>query len=318
MGASIVPSISEYVSGSSGGNKTSIGGYLSLVYSQTNAVCSAMFLTGMISNAIVCEIAGRNGVHLTWWRWICFSAIPCLLIVLIIPLINYIVFLPKTGRIAPINKMDNEVMQKLGPITNKEKITICTFAFMLIFWILSDIIHVDVMTTTLIGLCVLILSGVLSIDVVLSNHKAWSSILMVGILFSYVNCLTELGVIKCGNEYIQGIMHSVPENLRYCFLSVAYFFSRYFFSGEGVMILAMFSSFFSIGIGLGLDKFTLAMTLGIFSSISCVVAHYASPMAISMFNLGYSSSTKWMISGLLTSVAAILIVLLFATFLMPF
>jgi DASS family divalent anion:Na+ symporter len=293
-------------------SRSAIGRYLAVVYAQSNATCSCLFMTGMISNVIICDVARQNGVILTWGSWMRFAAIPCLIILGLIPIINFFTVSPSVYKLNDVKKLVEENSKTLGKLTLTEKIVVATFAVMLIFWILADIIKIDIATTTLLGLCVFLSLRIVSVKDILSDYKSLSSVIMLGLLFSFINSLTHLGVIEWFNSLIAAQIQSISPSFRFCSLASIYFFTHYFFSGEGTRVLALYASFLTIGIGLGLDKFTLAMTLALFSTLSNMVAHYTSPMIITLFNCGYSSIPKWIFSGTVMAIISLVVVLIFA------
>lgn len=313
VGVPLVSSLSKYIGESS--SKTSknlIGRYLSLVYTQTNAVCSCLFITGMISNAVICDVAHKNGIEMTWFKWIGFTFIPCFIIIMIIPIVNYFTCSPRINKLSDLQTLASEKSKELGPFSRNEKITVGMFLIMLTMWIFAGFLGIEVMTTTLLGLCVFTMTGVISFKDVLSDQKNWNSVIMLGVLFSYVSLLSSSGVIDWFNNNISGVMNNVPANMQLTVLTVVYFFTHYFFSGEGTRILALFPSFYGIGLGLGLDKFNLLMTMAAFSAVSDMLTHYTSPMVITIFNLGYSSITRWIAAGSVMALISMLVFLVFA------
>ena len=63
VGYPLVTSIAKYISSHvKGVSENAIGSYLTLMYSSTNAVCSSLFITAMISNAIIIEVMTNNNI----------------------------------------------------------------------------------------------------------------------------------------------------------------------------------------------------------------------------------------------------------------
>ena len=60
-------------------------------------------------------------------------------------------------------------------------------------------------------------------------------------------------------------------------------------------------TFLGIGISLGIDKVTVAMTFALFSSMSSVLTNYSGPVAIMMFSSGYVPSKKWFACGIVSA-----------------
>ena len=73
-------------------------------------------------------------------------------------------------------------LQALGPITLPEKITLAVFALLLVLWagipamIFGPALAVNPTTAALIGLAVLLATGVLSWEDVLKHKGAWDTV----------------------------------------------------------------------------------------------------------------------------------------------
>ncbi len=308
VGYPLVTSLAKYISSAvKGVSEKTIGAYLTLLYSNSNAVCSSIFITAMISNAIVIETMANAGIHTTWILWTKYIIIPGITILLAIPFVVRLVCNPKTSELGGIQEQAKKNYKELGALTKNEKFIIVTFALMLLMWVFAEVIHIPVLVTTLLGVCVFYFFGILDIRAILANHSTFSSVIMLGILISYVNCLNSFGVIEWFNQVVSSVIGGYSPKIAFVILSTIYFFAHYFFSGESSRIIALYAAFLGIGISLGLDKIAVAMTLGVFSSMSSVLTNYSGPVAIMMSSTGYVSPKKWFVTGLLSAVSIITI-----------
>ena len=261
-------------------------------------MCSSLFLTAMISNAIILEVMLENNMHMTWLSWTKFAIIPGLLILVTIPFVVRISCPQKTRDLGNIQAKAKNNYETLGELSKEEKCIITTFGMMLIMWIFAEIIHIPVLVTTLLGLCVFYSLGIVNIKDILSSHGTFNSVITLGVIISYVNCLTSFGAIEWFNKIITDMIGGISPHASFFVLSVIYFFAHYFFTGEGSRIIALYSSFLSIGMSLGIDKTVVAMTLAVFSSMSSILTHYSGPVAILMFSTGYVPPRKWFVNGI--------------------
>ena len=126
---------------------------------------------------------------------------------------------------------------------------------------------------------------------------------MLGILISYINCLVEYGAIAWFNGHIADFVGKFHYKLYV--LTTIYFFAHYFFSGEGTKIIALNLPFLLTGLSFGLDKMELITTLSLFSTASSVISNYSGPVAIMMYNTGYTKASRWFLIGLVFSAVII-------------
>ncbi|MBQ2174747.1 MAG: DASS family sodium-coupled anion symporter [Alphaproteobacteria bacterium] len=311
IGYPLVTSLSKYISANvKNVTEKSIGSYLSVLYSSSNAVCSSLFLTAMISNAIIVEVMRENNIHMTWLTWTKFAIVPGIIILAVIPFIVRIFCSPKTRDLGDIQAKAKTNYETLGELSKHEKCIIATFGIMLIMWILAETIHIPVLVTTLLGLCVFYSLGIVNIKDILSNHGTFNAVITLSIIISYVNCLTAFGAIDWFNKVVTDMIGGFPPLMSFLILSIIYFFAHYFFTGEGSRIIALYSSFLSIGMSLGIDKMSVSMTLAVFSSMSSILTHYSGPVAILIFSTGYVSPKKWLANG--TTLALVIMCIWFS------
>ncbi len=311
IGYPLVTSLSKYISANvKNVTEKSIGSYLSVLYSSSNAVCSSLFLTAMISNAIIVEVMRENNIHMTWLTWTKFAILPGIIILAVIPFIVRIFCSPKTRDLGDIQAKAKTNYETLGELSKHEKCIIATFGIMLIMWILAETIHIPVLVTTLLGLCVFYSLGIVNIKDILSSHGTFNAVITLSIIISYVNCLTAFGAIDWFNKVVTDMIGGFPPLMSFLILSIIYFFAHYFFTGEGSRIIALYSSFLSIGMSLGIDKMSVSMTLAVFSSMSSILTHYSGPVAILMFSTGYVSPKKWLANG--TTLALVIMCIWFS------
>ena len=139
VGLPLVTSLSKYISSHiKGVSETSIGGYLTLLYAYSNAVCSAMFITAMISNSIIIEEMGKIGVNITWLAWMKFMILPCGILLLLLPFIVRLISNPKVKKLDGLREQAMRNSAELGKLTDQEKFVIAVFLGMLTMWVFAD------------------------------------------------------------------------------------------------------------------------------------------------------------------------------------
>lgn len=308
VGLPLVTSISSYISTHKKGiSEKRIGSYLTVLYAYSNAICSSLFITAMISNALILENMTSIDLAMSWTFWFKFMILPCSILLIILPFIVKLIINPKITDLGDIRSQAMKNYNELGPLSEQEKFILLVFGIMLIMWILSDILDIPVMVTTLLGVCLFMFTGILDIKEMMSSYSTFNAVLLLGILISYVNCLSDLGAIRWFTGIISNSIDGFSSNISFLFLSIIYFFAHYFFTGEGARITALYAPFLATGLALGIDKITIAMTLAAFSSMSDVIANYTCPVALTMFSSGYVTAKKWFICGFIFAILEIAI-----------
>ena len=303
LGLPLVTSLSKYISVNiSGVSEKSIGAYLSILYSFTNAMTSGLFLTAMISNALIIESLSQINLFFDWISWFKYLVLPYFIVLLVLPFVLRVICNPNIKNLSKLKELATKNYELMGPISLQEKFILFVFIGMLIMWIGADYLHIPVMTTTLLGICVFVFTGILNIKDILSNYSTFNSVILLGLLMSLVNCLIHLGAINWFNNIMSESIGALDKEVSFILLTLVYYFAQYFFTGESSKIVALYVPFLTTGIALGIDKIILAITLASFSSASDVLASYTCPVALTMFSSGYLSLKRWIICGFIVAI----------------
>jgi DASS family divalent anion:Na+ symporter len=197
-------------------------------------------------------------------------------------------------------------------MTDREKFIVSVFILMLVMWVFSSALEIPVLVTTLIGVCIFLLTRTLAVKDILSCSNTFSAVISLGILISFVNNLISSGVITWFAGTIATVVAGLGQWQSFLILSVIYFFSHYFFCGESGRIVALYASFLATGFSIGIDKTVVAMTLAAFSATSNILTHYTSPVSILLFSTGYISAKRWALCGIVMATFVMLTWLLYA------
>ncbi|MBR1944474.1 MAG: DASS family sodium-coupled anion symporter [Alphaproteobacteria bacterium] len=304
IGAPLVKSLSQYISCNiKNVSEKSIGAYLAFLYACSNAFISGMFLTAMLSNSLIVEAAPQFGLTVTWTSWFKYLALPYVVVLLITPFILQLICNPNVKNLSELKSLAAKNYDELGEITNKEKLIIFTFIGMLLFWILSEFLNIPIMTTALIGLCIFIFTGILNIKDILSSYGTFSSVMLLGLIISLVNCLIDCKVIEWFSGIISNSVGDLNKNIAFIVLTSIYYFAQYFFTSESSKIMALFVPFLSAGMAVGIDARILAITLASFSSASDILGSYVCPSALTLYASGYLTLKQWMSYGIIIAFA---------------
>ncbi len=295
-----------------------IGRYLSLVNYNINPVTSAMFITATAPNPLIVSLIAK-GTHgnfeLSWSMWAVAALVPGLCSLIVMPLVIYLLYPPEVKSTPDAPRFAREKLQALGPVTLPEKITLGVFALLLVLWagipamIFGPALAVNPTTAALIGLAVLLASGVLSWEDVLKHKGAWDTVVWFSALVMMASFLGKLGLIgwlsqTVGNGIDRMGMSWVGGTI---LLTIIYLYSHYFFASTTAHVTAMFAAFFAAGIALGAPPALLGLILAFSSSLMMSLTHYGTGTAPIIFGSGYVTLGEWWKAGWVMSVVNLLI-----------
>lgn len=295
-----------------------IGRYLSLVNYNINPVTSAMFITATAPNPLIVSLIAK-GTHgsfeLSWSMWAVAALVPGLCSLIVMPLVIYLLYPPEVKSTPDAPRFAREKLQALGPVTLPEKITLGVFALLLVLWagipamIFGPSLAVNPTTAALIGLAVLLATGVLSWEDVLKHKGAWDTVVWFSALVMMASFLGKLGLIgwlsqTVGNGIDRMGMSWVGGTI---LLTLIYLYSHYFFASTTAHVTAMFAAFFAAGIALGAPPALLGLILAFSSSLMMSLTHYGTGTAPIVFGSGYVTLGEWWKAGWVMSVVNLLI-----------
>lgn len=301
------------------GTQNKIGTYLSLVNYQANPISSAMFITATAPNPLVVDLiaqATNLEVHLTWGQWALGMFLPGIAAMLLMPLVIYFLSPPEIKQTPNASVFAKDKLKELGKMKNSEKIMLGVFILLLLLWAgalgLLFGISLDATSVALLGLSLVLLSGVLTFGEVLAEKAAWNTLVWFSALVMMATLLGKLGVTQFLAEALgefASIM-GLGEISIMIFLSLAFLYTHYFFASTTAHISAMFFVFYSAGLALGAPPLLYAFIMIASGNVMMALTHYATGTAPVVFGTGYVSLKKWWSVGFIVSIVDIVIMIL--------
>ena len=300
------------------GTSKKIGRYLALVNYNTNPITSAMFITATAPNPLIVDLVAKatnSAIEITWTQWALAALLPGLCMLLIMPIVLYFLYPPEIKNTPDAKEVARTALEKLGPMKLTEWITVSVLGVMLLMWadvpkmLFGPSFDLDATTTALIGLSLLLVTGVLEWEDMLKAKSAWDTLIWFAALVMMATFLGKLGLVSWFSVSIKdSISHMglgwVSATI---ILVLIYFYSHYFFASTTAHITAMFAAFFTAGVALGAPPMPLALLLAFSSSLMMSLTHYGTGTAPIIFGSGYTTLNEWWIAGAVMSVVNLII-----------
>lgn len=296
-GAIVFPigvSLSQELGSFPGATANRIGSFLLFTAYQANLVTSALFLTGMASNPVAAEFARQiAGVDISWGSWLAASWLPGLVSFLLIPYFIYKRYPPEIRRTPHARQFAAAELEKLGPVRRDEKILMAVFSVLAVIWATTQIHRLDAMAAGLGGLCVLLLTEVLSWDDVVDERRAWDTFVWWGGMLSVVAALNQSKVPQWLTSSVGGSLSGLAPMTVLVAVVLAYTYIHYAFAGQTAHVLALYVPFFTIAVGAGAPPLLTALLLCFFSNLNSSLTHYSDGAAPIYFGSNYIDQRSW-------------------------
>jgi divalent anion:Na+ symporter, DASS family len=297
-----------YGSNPDDGTHRKLGAFLTKAAFQGTIITSAMFLTAMAANPLAAELAGAQGIEITWGSWAIAALVPGIISLILIPLLIYKIYPPEITETPAASQIARDKLAEMGKMKTSEWIMLATFFLLLGLWIFGpNLWAMSATTAALIGLAVLLLTTVLSWNDVLNERGAWDTLVWFAALVMMATQLNTLGMIPWFSERMGVAVGGYNWVTAFLILSLVYFYSHYFFASNTAHVSAMYAPFLAVAIVVGAPPLLAALVLAFFSNLFSSMTHYGTGPAPVLFGSGYVPMADWWRIGALISVVNIVI-----------
>ena len=287
------------------GRKTAA--FLTLVAYQGTVITSAMFLTAMVANPLVAQLAAAQGIVITWVGWAQAAFVPGLVSLIVVPLV--VARLCPPGRAispdAPL--LAKEALARLGPVTRRETAMAIVSVVLLAAWIFGPRIGLDTTSAALPAVAVLLALGILRWNDLIGEKEAWNTFIWFATLVMMASTLGTLGLLSWYSGWVRSLFSDVLWAPGFLGLGLIYFYSHYFFASNTAHVSAMYAPFLAAAIVLGTPSTAAALVLGFFSNLFAGLTHYGTAPGPIIFGGGYVALATWWRVGVIVSVVNITI-----------
>ena len=281
-----------------------LGAFLVAAMYQGSAVACAMFITGQASNLLGASLALKLvNVEVTAPSWFAAAIVPGLLSCLVVPWITYRVLRPEVTYTPEAPTFARAELQKMGPLTRPEWITMLVFASVGILWLTTVFHRLDVTFVAFGGLAVLLLTGTMTWQTAAAERSAWDVFVWYGGMLKMGELLNATGSTRVLAENVAGMFVGIPWQVVLVAILIIFFYTHYFFASITAHMLAMFPPFVAVLIGIGVPPQLAVYSLLCLANLTAGLTHYGTTTGPILFGVGYVTRAEWWRVGFIVSVA---------------
>ncbi len=331
----IAKSLCEAYDSRPGPTARRLGAFLMPLLYQCDVIICAIFLTGQASNVLIARFAQQTtGIELTYTSWLLYSIVPGMVALIVVPNLLYWLFPPEIRHTPEAAEFARTELRTMGPMRRDEKMLLAVFLVVSILWIvrglagfipsitemipsdgllsaLNYVGRLDYSIPPLLGVCALLVTGVLEWSDLLSEHNAWDVFIWYGGLVRMAEALGETGITKKFAESAAGLTLGWPWWAAFAVLLLIYFYAHYAFASITAHATAMYIPFLVVILAAGTPPYLAVLSLAYFSNLDAGLTHYGTTPAPIYFGAGYVTQRHWWKVGLIVSLVNIPIWLVF-------
>jgi divalent anion:Na+ symporter, DASS family len=264
------------------------GSYLMMNGITSLTISSTLWLTAMAGNLIGVEIARQFGVNMTFGSWFLAASLPSLIALVILPYALYRIFPPEIKETPEAMLAAREALKKIGPMRRQEWVTSLVFLGMIILWALGGLIGLDPAVTGILGLALLLLTGVYRLEYLREEGgDALETYIWFSILYMLSSQLNELGFMHTAGSQISYVLHDLHWLTAYLLLTILYVAIHYLFVSQTAQLLALYAVFLEVAIQAQVPAALMAFSLSFATNYFSAITPQASSGNILFVGSGY-------------------------------
>lgn len=279
-----------------------IGNFLTLTAFQGSAISSAMFMTAMAGNPLAASLAEGLGIEISWGLWAIAAIVPGLTSLTLMPLVIYWLFPPEVRQTPDAKAWAEAQLKEVGPMHRHEWIMAATFILLLVLWVFGSYIGVHATIAAMLGLSILLLTGVLTWQDIKKEEGAWDTLVWFAILVVMASELTRTGFISWLSADLSGYLTGYSWPVAFSILTLVYFYSHYLFASNTAHISSLYAVCLAVALSVGTPPYLAALSLAFLSNLFGGLTHYSSAPAPLLFGSGYVKLGTWWQVGAILSV----------------
>ncbi len=285
-----------------------IGRFLMLNTYQGDVITSGMFMTAMAANPLIVELTKKTvNIELSWGGWALAALLPGLLSLLVMPLVIYWLARPEITETPEAAALAHEQLAKMGRIRKDEWVVLGVFVLALALWGTATLTKLDATVVALLGVGIMLATGVIAWDDVLGERGGWDALIWFGGLVGMATMLGRLGLIKWFSEFVAGYVKGWAWLPALGVLVLVYLYSHYGFASLTAHVSAMFVPFLTVAVAAGVPPLLAALSLAFFSNLNASLTHYGTGPAPIYYGAGYTDLKTWWGVGFVASLVNIVI-----------
>ena len=272
---------------------------------QGTGATSAFLMSGAAQNFLCMQIAIGMGIPFVnpFNEWAVAAFVPAFICMMVTPLIVFIVDPPLLNATPKAPMEAAKKLQAMGPLAEIEKRMCLSLGTTVFLWIFGAPLGIAAVVAAMTGLCLMLISGVLSWDDALEQKGAWDTLIWFAILIGMSQQLNDLGVIEWLSGFVRDFLISwnLVGTSAFVALHLAYFLSHYMFASQSAHVGALYGAFLTMMIAGGVPPKLAAISLAMNTNTFGGLTHYASGQAAVYYGSGKIGLEKLWKQGLYVS-----------------
>lgn len=295
-----------------------IGGYVMWIALAATSITSSLFLTALAPNLLALEmIRTTTGLEISWTQWFLAAAPACLVLLAVLPILVYRLYPPEIAAGGQAPGWAARELEALGSVSRPEVLLSALVLLAVGLWIFGGRL-MSPTTAALVVVSLMLLTGLLTFDDVVSNTEAWKALIMLATLVTLADGLNRTGFVRWFAEGAAAQMSGLPIALMLIAMVTIYFLAHYLFASITAHVTAMMPIMLSVGAAIpGFPVAEFALLLALSHGLMGVLTPYATTSGPVYLGSGYiASSDYWRLGAVFGAIFLVALLALSAPILL--
>mmetsp|Transcript_92812 Transcript_92812/g.262501 ORF Transcript_92812/g.262501 Transcript_92812/m.262501 type:complete len:584 (-) Transcript_92812:72-1823(-) len=285
------------------GTQKRTGAFLIQSAFQATGNSSSLWLYGAAQNLLALRLAAQLGYNIPspFVAWLTATSVPALVAMALTPLVTFWAMPPEVKKTPEAPAEAERKLKEMGPMSRDEAVLGGTVAGMLVLWAGATFFGITPVTTAVLGLSVLLLTGTLTWNDCAGEKGAWTTMTWFAILVSMSAMLNKHGIVRWLAASISSKITAAGLSAAPAFflLLLMYTFTHYGFASQVAHLSALYVPFIAMMVQTGTPPTVAVFALAIVSNLFASLTPYASAQAPVFFGGGYVTLKDWYKMGLI-------------------
>ena len=297
----VIDSISKDVGSTPKENPRRMGAFLTMSQAHGAAAhTSNLFLTASAQNLLVIKLAEEAGVVFAnaWMEWLTAALVPVLACMVISPYAAYLLCPPEIKDTPEAPASARAKLKEMGSLSRDEWVMMVALAAAVVIWVVG--FGLPGAVGAMLGLCILLNTGVLSWSDCLKEGAGWSTLTWFSVLVGFSGALNQMGLIDwVASNVSTGVTNlGLGSGATIAVLLTAYTLIHYVFASQTAHVASLFPAFLQVIMLAGGAGLPVALAMGYITNLFGGITHFASGQSVVFYNAGYVSLAEFWTLGL--------------------
>ena len=273
-----------------------IGAYITWVGIASTCVTSSMFLTALAPNLLAVDLIQKSaGISISWGQWAKVMLPAMIPLFLLTPWLTYVIYPPTLKHSPEAPAWATEELDKMGPIATKELMMLGYAVAALVLWIFGKEFGVDSTVAAVFVLSLMVLTGVVTWQDVISNKGAWNVLVWFATLVAMASGLKKTGILTWMGDLVGVYLQGMTPMMVAVMLVILFFALHYFFASTTAHTTALLPLFMATAAPLVPAEMLPRLALMLAGSLGLmgIITPYATGPSPIWYGAGYISQARW-------------------------